>query len=228
MLNPPAESDELKASNMMPRFWKLLRIFWDKDRVEKWHKTIMPDSQHPNTGVEGCFNQISLSPTAHGMWTRGEFALKPLERSSNRKELTVQFFWQVPGNYKINSQIDLLTEPASSEGLEIITKESHGYGLARFENDRSLHMIRSGETFTFTTKDPTNLPLPSLELLEMQWVLQRLVGMSGAAGWPSLDDDDDDDDTVDTDDDTADIDDDTADIDDDAADIDDSWLIPAD
>ena len=52
--------------------------------------------------------------------------------------------------------------------------------------------IRSGETFTFTTKDPKNLPLPSVELLEMQWVLQRLVGMSGAAGWPNLDDDDDD------------------------------------
>jgi hypothetical protein len=39
-----------------------------------------------------------------------------------------------------------------------------------------------------------------MELLEMQWVLQRLVGMCGAAGWPSLDDDDDDDDSVDNDD----------------------------
>jgi hypothetical protein len=46
--------------------------------------------------------------------------------------------------------------------------------------------------FTFTTKDPQNLPLPSLELLEMQWVLQRLVGMCGAAEWPSLDLDNDD------------------------------------
>jgi hypothetical protein len=68
----------------------------------------------------------------------------------------------------------------------------HGYFLARPENDRSISRIRSGETFTFTTKDPKNLPLPSLELLEMQWVLQRLVGMSGAAGWPSLDEIDDD------------------------------------
>jgi hypothetical protein len=32
----------------------------------------------------------------------------------------------------------------------------------------------------------------------MQWFLQRLVGMSGAAGWPSLDEIDDD--TVDDDD----------------------------
>jgi len=59
-------------------------------------------------------------------------------------------------------------------------------------------MIRSGETFTFTTKDPEKLPLPSLELLKMQWVLQRLVGMSGAAGWPNLDSFDDD--TIDSND----------------------------
>jgi hypothetical protein len=64
--------------------------------------------------------------------------------------------------------------------------------LGRLEDNRSISHVRSGETFTFTTKDPENLPLPSMELLEMQWVLQRLVGMSGAAGWPSLDDIDDD------------------------------------
>src|SRR3954462_12571647 len=47
-------------------------------------------------------------------------------------------------------------------------------------------------------RTPKNLPLPSLEPLEMQWVLQRLVGMCGAAEWPSLDESDDD--TVDDDD----------------------------
>ena len=75
--------------------------------------------------------------------------------------------------------------------------------LNRLEVDGSTPRIRSGETFTFTTEDPENLPLPSLQLLEMQWVLQRLVGMSGAAGWPSLDE-----------------------IDDDSVDNDDNWLIP--
>jgi hypothetical protein len=67
--------------------------------------------------------------------------------------------------------------------------------MTRLEDDGStprFRPIRSGETFTFTTKDPQNLPLPSLELLEMQWVLQRLVGMCGAAGWPILNLDDDD------------------------------------
>jgi hypothetical protein len=61
--------------------------------------------------------------------------------------------------------------------------------MTRLENDGPIprfRPIRSGETFTFTTKVPQNLPLPSLVLLELQWFLQSLVGMCGAVGWPSL------------------------------------------
>ena len=132
------------------------------------------------------------------MWNQGLFALKPLERSHDRKTLTVQFFWQVPGNYSLSSKVNLLTETPSSKGLSFVTKKSKPYFLSRIENDGTTSAIHSGETFTFTTEDPENLPLPSLELLEMQWVLQRLVGMCGAAEWPSLDEIDDE--TVDDDD----------------------------
>ncbi|KAJ9201897.1 hypothetical protein DTO164E3_3335 [Paecilomyces variotii] len=40
----------------------------------------------------------------------------------------------------------------------------------------------SGDTFTLTTDDPQSKPLPSIELLQMQWTLQRLIAISGAAG----------------------------------------------
>jgi hypothetical protein len=189
MLHPRPKTDRNKTSNMIPDFGELLGLFWDKNRVKKWRNAIFQDSENPDIGVERCFSLISLSPDAHDMWNRGVFALKPLKLSRDHKKLTVQFFWQVPGNYDIGSQIDLLTEPTSPEGLDII---ANGYWLTRLEVDGSTPRIRSGETFTFTTKDPKNLPLPSLEVLEMQWVLQRLVGMCGAAEWPSLDDDDDD------------------------------------
>jgi hypothetical protein len=135
-----------------------------------------------------------LSPDAHTAWNKGLFALKPLKLSRDQKTLTVQFFWQVPGDYKLGSEVDLLTETSSSKNLDL----AGGHFLNRLENDGTTSRIHSGETFTFTTKDPENLPLPSLELLEMQWVLQRLVGMCGAAEWPSLDEIDDD--TVDDDD----------------------------
>jgi hypothetical protein len=197
MIHPPAKSDKRKASTMIPKFWKLLCLFWDKDRVTKWKRTIFPDFENSDIGVEGCFNLISLTSTAHDLWNKGLFALKPLKLSRDQKKLTVQFFWQVPGNHDIDGQIDLLTEPTSSEGLEIVVNKSGKHWLTRFENDGSTPRIHSGETFTFTTKDPKKLPLPSIELLEMQWILQRLVAMSGAAGWPSLDSFDDD--TIDSD-----------------------------
>jgi len=75
-----------------------------------------------------------------------------------------------------------------TKGLDLV----QGYYLPRIEDDGSTPRIRSGEILTLTTKDPDELPLPSVELLEMQWFLQRLVGMSGAARWPTLDLDDDD------------------------------------
>src|SRR5947209_600389 len=195
MINPAPEAGKEKASTYIPEFWELLFLFWDIDRVMKWQRTIFSDPENPSVGVEGCFNLISLSPSAHDMWNRGEFALKPLKLSRNQKKLTVQFFWQVPGNYERKSRIDLLTEPTSSKGLSLLP---NGNVLPRVNDDGSTPRIHSGDTFTFTTKDPKNLPLPSLELLEMQWALQRLVGMCGAAEWQSLDETDDD--TVDDDD----------------------------
>jgi HNH endonuclease len=184
MIYPPAKADKGKASRYIPGFWKLVPLFWDKGRVMEWRRKIFSDPENPDLGVEGCFNLISFTPTAHDIWNRGLFALKPLKLSRDKKKLTVQFFWQVPGNYDPDSQVDLLTEPTSSKDLNLLP---NGCFLHRVNDDGSSLPIQSGDTFTFTTKDPKNLPLPSLELLEMQWVLQRLVGMCGAAGWPSLD-----------------------------------------
>jgi hypothetical protein len=47
--------------------------------------------------------------------------------------------------------------------------------------------IKSGDVLVFHTEDPVNLPLPSIDLLNMQWLLNRLLAMSGAADAPELD-----------------------------------------
>jgi len=187
MLNSLPKEDQTQSMRVVPRFWNLLHIFWDEDRINRWKRTVFPDSQNPNTGVDRCFNLISLNGDVHTKWTKGMFALKPLRLSTDRKQLTVQFFWQVLGNYNITSRVDLLTEPTSSKGLD----EFAGNFLYRRQADGSTPRLRSGDILTLTTKDPEELPLPSVELLDMQWILQRLVGMSGAAGWPMLDWDDD-------------------------------------
>lgn len=41
--------------------------------------------------------------------------------------------------------------------------------------------IQSGDFFDLHTDNPETLPLPSFQLLELQWFLQRVQGMAGAA-----------------------------------------------
>jgi hypothetical protein len=192
MLNTPPPHKERKVSDLIPNLWKLLYLFWDRDQVDKWRYKIFSNSENPNTGVDEAFNLICLTPDAHDMWNNGQFALKPLELLNDNTELTVKFFWQVLNKYEPESRIDLLTEPASSKGLS----EGAGRWLTYLDSDGSVHPIQSGQVFTFKTTDTKTLPLPSMELLEMQWYLQRLVAMSGAAEWPSLNWDSDDDSSI--------------------------------
>src|SRR5436305_3294808 len=105
------------------------------------------DPERPNTGVEACFNLICLCANAH-IWNKGLFALKPLELSSDRKKLKVQFFWQPRYDHKVGDKIDLLTVPLSSEGLDSISDEY-------FLNYRGGDKITSGQPWPETVSETT-------------------------------------------------------------------------
>ena len=192
MLNKTANPSRLRYI-AQSGFWGLLKVFWDRNQVDKWRNKIFPDPQHPNTGVESCFNLICLAGSAHKHWNNGRFALKPLKLSDDGKKLTVQFFWQPQYDHQLYDRVDLLKEPLSSKGLTLVKKDEKRCFLTRLSEDQSTRKIESGDIFTLTTDDPGSRPLPSLELLEMQWILQRITAMSGAAGTPELDLNDDDD-----------------------------------
>ena len=180
ILNQAAQKPGNASSNVGSDFWKLLNLFWDSDRIQRWKIKIFPNLEHPNTGVQACFNLICLSPNAHTMWSRGIFAPKPLAISNDQTSLAVQFFWQPRRNHSYEERIDLMEVPLRSENLRRVDND---YWLCCLESDRSYRGIQSGQKFSFITNDPVYQPLPSWDLLEMQWILQRLVRMSGAADW---------------------------------------------
>jgi HNH endonuclease len=167
-------------------FWRLLTGFWTEDRVAEWRNKIFPNPDHPDTGVDVCFNLISLSPSAHWYWNKGLFALKPLEISDDKK-LSVQFVWQPQYSHGSKDLVDLLEEPLSSKDLRFAKKDGIECHLTYPYDNVSARYIQSGDIFTFTTDDPETRPLPSWELLDMRWVLQRLTAMSGAAGTADVD-----------------------------------------
>lgn len=167
-------------SGISPDFWNLLDLFWESDKIKRWKNKIFLDSGYPNTGVEACSNLICLSPNAHLMWSHGIFALKPLELTDNDTRFVVRFFWQPRPDHNFEDFVDLVKEPPRSDNLNSIGKD---FWLCCLNNDGTCKNIQSGQTFSLHTNDPTNQPLPSWDLIEMQWTLQRLVRMSGAAEW---------------------------------------------
>jgi hypothetical protein len=178
MLNPssarPPEFD----------FWDTLKRFWSDDRIQKWRNAIFPDQNSPDKGVETCSNLMCLSRDAHGCWAKGYFALKPIQLSDDKKCLEVEFHWMP--QYRYSSNVDILTPPKSSEGLD-------GRPDIMLFHIPTKRPICSGDKISLKTDDPEMLPLPHFALLEMQWILQRVAAMSAAAEiYDDFDNDDDD------------------------------------
>jgi hypothetical protein len=165
-------------------FWDMLKSFWSDDRIQEWRNAIFSNPKNPDQGVEACSNLICLSPDAHKLWTNGYFALEPIKLSDDKKCLDVKFHW-IPRRRSTGRQpvfVDILSLPPS--------QDLDGIKLYHFPTDQRIY---SGETISLTTEDPENLPLPHYGLLEMQWILQRVAAMSGAADiYDDFDNDDDD------------------------------------
>ena len=154
-------------------FWNLLTAFWSDDRIQEWHNVLFPNQNDPNNGVESCYNLMGLSPDAHTYWMKAYFALQPIELSDDKKRLDVKFYWMLRRS-EYSHKVDILTPPSSLEDLD----GGSDIKLFHFPTDQR---IRSGDMISLTTDDPVTRPLPHYGLLEMQWILQRVTAMSGAA-----------------------------------------------
>ncbi|KAM0177749.1 hypothetical protein ACHAPF_004011 [Botrytis cinerea] len=165
-------------------FWCHLKNFWSQEKIAAWEAELFPLGLC-EFGADRVYNLITLSRNAHDMWARGAFALKPI--SGDKTTLKVQFFWQ-RRQKEDQTAMSLLTTPFSTEGLCQNTDVLGGGAAKLLKEDENITLIRSGDYFTLQTDDPESKPLPSFALLELQWFLQRVTGMAGAADveWPSL------------------------------------------
>jgi hypothetical protein len=136
--------------------------------INKWKKVVFTKQK-----TEVCENLITLSPSAHAYWTKALFALKPLSVTADGKSMDVQLFWLRA--YKRLQTIPLMTRPELPDGLK------GSVGNVKLFNHLTDQKLCSGDIITLQTDDPENKPLPSKDLLEMQWLLHRLTALSGGA-----------------------------------------------
>lgn len=158
-------------------------MFWPEEKVDSWHAKIFRDSRTSTPkGTEAVENMLTLTLTStlHRFHSEGAFALRPVRMSADNTRLELEFYWlprQVRGP---SAKVDLIEMPVSSRGRKC---SGPGEKFVRWEEDKDPVQLSSGFRFTMTTDDPVNKPLPDPGLLELQWHLQRILAMSGAAGW---------------------------------------------
>ncbi|PKX98640.1 HNH endonuclease signature motif containing protein [Aspergillus novofumigatus IBT 16806] len=150
------------------RFWDALSMFWPPSTIEEWKADVFGGSN-----TEFCSNRITLSADVHIYRGKGLFALKPVSMSEDEKTLQLEFHWLRPVQQS-SSTVLLSDKPSLEESLNGIDKD-----IALYNSEGRL--VSSGDKIWMKTDDPLDRPLPSVKLLALQWALQRLASLSGAA-----------------------------------------------
>lgn len=125
---------------------------------------------------------LTFTSTLHRFHSEGAFALRPVRMSDDKTQLELEFHWLARQERVSSARVDLLEKPLSSRDR---TDSGDGYQFCR--HDAKPTLLVSGTRFILTTDNAANKPLPDSGLLELQWHLQRILAMSGAAGWKEED-----------------------------------------
>ena len=172
-----------------PPFWDMLSFFWAPERIEMWHRQVFRDRSDPTKQFDSIRNMMCMSPTAHELWNRGSFVLKPVEINANETEMEVEFFWQAASASTMDDVLPVTTIPSTSRGLDgVYFPDSQKRSLLMIDTEEGPKKIATGHRIIIMTPDPEKLPLPSMELLDMQFALSRIVNLSGAGKVADLDD----------------------------------------
>ncbi|PYH95498.1 hypothetical protein BO71DRAFT_482902 [Aspergillus ellipticus CBS 707.79] len=167
----------------VPQLLAYVTLFWDDERIESWRREIFRDSRRPDNQEDSLVNLMCLSRDVHHIWNSGKFAFRPLDYNDDKSTLEVEWHWQPRVNN--NKKLPVNTQLPSSRGLNHYVGDSGVPSRVYTTLDRTgVHQLRTGDVIVLRTDDPVNLPLPSKYLLDMQFVLARLVNLAGASERP--------------------------------------------
>ncbi|KAJ5145718.1 uncharacterized protein N7515_000282 [Penicillium bovifimosum] len=158
----------LSYDQLIPDFWKYVEVFWGHATAERWEKAAFKNPNNPDAPVNDCTNMICLRKDLRAAWLDALFALRPYAHKS---------FENIPTT----------TRALSSERLIGM----NGMVVMVGEGDQR-RPIESGYRFKMATHNPETHPLPSWDLLDIQWHLTRIVAMCSAARYKNDDCDSDD------------------------------------
>lgn len=101
--------------------------------------------------------------------------------------MSVQFFWlpQVPWYQVQYSPRRSLTEVPCFDKNNLRDSPNDLSSPSTLFDHLTRKPVPSGEILTFRTNDPIRRPLPCMKLLEMHWMLTRVLALSGEVHDPN-------------------------------------------
>ncbi|KAJ5836865.1 hypothetical protein N7447_002891 [Penicillium robsamsonii] len=171
-------SSRLHDDPASPTIWRFVDMFWGKTTVQRWRRAVFNNPIAPQSPVNDCSNLICLRRDIRSAWTSGLFALRPVWISKDMTEMELEFYWQPKQNHGLYDVVDLAKLPVSTKKVNSVDKLVVAVGV---RGQPSYRVIESGYRFRMTTDDPDLRPLPSFDLLDMQWHFNRLISLSAAA-----------------------------------------------
>jgi hypothetical protein len=157
--------------------WSVLEMFWGVDETAQCQEILFGPPRLTQSGSRTLINRlenlITLSSTAHVYWSHGAFALKHISGGSHQgtTEMVLELHW-LPKHPELDRLVhaDEIVDNRSVLWLDDV-------GLFDLPTGRRLC---SGHQVTLSTADAMNRPLPDERLIILQWLLSRVLRMSGA------------------------------------------------
>ncbi|KAJ5618452.1 hypothetical protein N7528_007095 [Penicillium herquei] len=172
--------------------WSRLECEFGEKRVQHWRNAIMDrtvlcqktigDLEETDFAdyADRPDNIITLSKEVWRYWQDDLCVFRPVSLSEDKKSMELAFHWlPLPKEGTRYSQLDPLKlryHPHPDKRLGYDDGPGNGIHLYHAETNK---MICSGHIFTIRTENPETHPLPSMELLDMQWMLKRSSRLRG-------------------------------------------------
>jgi hypothetical protein len=145
-------------------FWKQLRLFWSWKKVDKWKAAI------EEKGYE-VKNILPLRVDAHRLWDRRQFTIRPI---NDPQEPERRLFLQVVWLKGFDRKKGIVKGDPDYRKIAIVDQ--------RCGDSEQAPYIKTGDIYELVTSDSVLFPLPSSEILRLQYALHCLMSSLTAAG----------------------------------------------
>ncbi|KAI1814794.1 hypothetical protein GGS20DRAFT_546883 [Poronia punctata] len=152
-----------RTEERIESFFKKLAVFWPIDRVEHLRSFVKQPENVPK-------NLMVLRSDVHQDWAKAKFAFRPRDHSSSR--LVLEFVWLAPTTPR--GGVSYSRDPEDTTDLIY-------QGPSTSTTDPTFHVLHSWDRIVLESNNPREAPLPSWELLQLQWDMQRISRASAAA-----------------------------------------------